>query len=531
MSFTINTPVDILINQINTKEISIEDIEKNLKFNHPVKTDLQAVKLDWVLENYDSFYADPYSLQRFLTPWEDKKRNSYLTTLLCGLHHKDSFQLAHIEPLVNDYKNKIKSGECTSKELKAFNYALKELESLLKKGKTYIILDGQHRLKEIYDYLKGNNSNFIVSSGFDHEATINYIDENNNPQSKVFQLGGKFTDLPPIAQVYILKKITIAVTIFSTGSLRILAYVFSASNNGLPLTWHEDRSVLHHNNYIHWLKNRILKSGFRDEFWNYVKLSAPLNQKGDTLFLSHITPWYLLQQEDNHGISTSYSFATNESDLLYADGFTMKEKYIENLDSIFTIIETMLLSYQPKKKIKYGEMFDLFYVVWKLSESKIAGQKYKISRTDEFFTWFKKSENDRIERDRYVVVNGVNVEARHSYKGKLSRMSKENFEYRIVEIEKDITRDLPTLIKEGIITAVGSRSSSLSLEDVALHNNMMTGIGEPITELDLYSKKGRQLEINEKKPVSQGGKRILENVDIQTPSHNKKIYNQVQKQK
>jgi hypothetical protein len=191
----------------------------------------------------------------------------------------------------------------------------------------------------------------------------------------------------------------------------------------------------------------------------------------------------------------------------------------------------MLLSYQPKKKIKYGEMFDLFYVVWKLSESKIAGQKYKISRTDEFFTWFKKSENDRIERDRYVVVNGVNVEARHSYKGKLSRMSKENFEYRIVEIEKDITRDLPTLIKEGIITAVGSRSSSLSLEDVALHNNMMTGIGEPITELDLYSKKGRQLEINEKKPVSQGGKRILENVDIQTPSHNKKIYNQVQKQK
>ena len=530
MSFTTNSTVEELINQIDTGEIQSSELLKNLEFNNPVTADIKIVPLKWILENYAKLYADPYSLQRFLTPWDDDKRNSYLSTLISGLNHKDSFQLAAIKPIIDDYKRKINSGECSKSEIEAFNYAITEFESLLDKGYEYLILDGQHRLKEIFDYLTGETTSFFVIDGFDHEATIKYIDDKGNPQFSVFQLGGKFTDLPPIAQAHFLYNITVPVTYFTTGSLKILAFIFYASNNGDPLTWHENRSVLHNNNYITWLKERILKSRLRYEFWNYVKLSSPLEKKGDTLFLSHITPWYLLQQDDNHGIPMHYNFGTGESNVLYDEGFIMKQQYIDNLNKIFTILESMIIKYQPKKKIKYGEMFDWFYAVWKFTENGLAGQRYKIKDTDAFYSWMRDTENGRIERDRYFTnVHGEQVEAKHSFRSKLSRMSKENFEYRIVEIEKDITRDLPKLIKGGTIMAVGSRSGGLTLDQVAKHNNMVTGAGKSISMLDLHSQRGEKLEINEIKPVFKGGKRVLENTNIETSADNKKLYHQVQK--
>ena len=108
-------------------------------------------------------------------------------------------------------------------------------------------------------------------------------------------------------------------------------------------------------------------------------------------------------------------------------------------------------------------------------------------------------------------------------------MSKENFEYRITEINKDISKDLPELITNGTIVAVGDRKSSLTIEDIAKSNEMVTGAGKPISKYDLYSKRGEDLEINEVVPVSQGGKRTLDNVTIETSKDNKTLYHQTQK--
>jgi len=530
MSFNINSPIEDFINQYATDPSVAKQISKSIEVPSPVRTRMELVPLQWIKQNYKKCFADPYSLQRFLTPWHSDRSNSYLTTLLCGLNYKDSFQLALIEPIVADFKRKIETGECSANEIKAYQYSVRELEKLLDQGYEYLILDGQHRLKEIYDYLNGTNKTFQVRYGFSPEGTVKWVDENGDAQIKTYPLGGSFNNLPSVVQANILLNTDVPINFIETGSLKVLSYIFYAINNGLPLTLHENRSVLGNNNYINWLKETILKDGLRYNFWNYVKLSMPLEQKGDTLFLSHFTPWFLLQQDDPLGVSTNYNFATSESNILFQDNFLMKEKYLKDIEKIFKKVQSMVVKFKPKKKIKYTELFDWFYIVFKFTQRGVGGQLYKIDDQDNFYIWMRETQDDRIERDRWVTDQyGKTVEAKHSFKSKLSRMSKENFDQRITEIDKDISRDISTLITNGTIVAVGDRKSSLTIEDIAKSNEMVTGAGKPISKYDLYSKRGEDLEINEILPVSKGGKRTLDNVTIETPKDNKTLYHQAQK--
>ena len=89
-----------------------------------------------------------------------------MSTLLCGLSYKDSFQLALIEPIVADFKRKIETGECSVNEIKAYEYSVRELEKLLDQGYKYLILDGQHRLKEIYDYFLEDAESDDISEAY-----------------------------------------------------------------------------------------------------------------------------------------------------------------------------------------------------------------------------------------------------------------------------------------------------------------------------------------------------------------------------
>jgi len=530
MSFNTKSPVEDYINQYAQDKTVAEQIFNCIGNNNPVQTQMKLIPVKWILENYDKCYADQYSLQRFLKKWESDRSNSYLTTMICGLNYKDTFQLAEISPVINDLKRKIDSGECSVAEITAYKYAIEYFQDLLDKGHLYLILDGQHRLKEIYDYLTGNNDYFQTITGFPSEGFIKYIDDNGNPQMKPYPLSGNFKKLPGIVQANILLNVDVPINFITTGSLKVLGYVFYAINNGLPLSHHENRTVLSNNNLNHWLIENILKDRLREDFWNYIKLGVSLEQKGDTLFFAHFIPWFLLQQDDPQGSISTYTFSTVESDFLFKDNFMIKEKYLSDIKSLWKIAQSMIIKYKPKPKLKYSELFDLFYVLFKFNQQGIADQKYKIEHTDDLFAWFKKTQKDRIERDRWVTTpSGEKIEAKHSYKSKLSRMSKENFEYRINEINKDISRDLPELITSGIIVAIGSRKSSLTIEDVAYSNNMLTGAGKPISKYDLYSERGENLEINEVLPVSKGGKRTLDNVTIETPRDNKILYNQVQK--
>ena len=76
-------------------------------------------------------------------------------------------------------------------------------------------------------------------------------------------------------------------------------------------------------------------------------------------------------------------------------------------------------------------------------------------------------------------------------------------------MKEDIHNDYQTLLNEGTIKEKGSRKSNLTTYDVAAANDFKDGRGRSITAEDIYSKKGKNFQIDEDKPVSQGGKREL----------------------
>ena len=246
----INTPIEELINQNAMDPTIAEKIKQSIDVPTSVETNMELIPLQWILHNYKKCYADPYSLQRFLRKWTQSRSDSYLSTLLCGLSHKDSFQLALIQPIIDDFKRKIKTGECDKNEIKAYEYSIKELENLIDQDYEFLILDGQHRLKEIYDYLTGENNHFTIQMGFSPDGNIKWVDENGVAQIKTYHLGGAFKDLPSVVQANILLNIDVPINFIKTGSLKILSYIFYAINNGEPVTPHENRSVLGSNNYI-----------------------------------------------------------------------------------------------------------------------------------------------------------------------------------------------------------------------------------------------------------------------------------------
>ena len=57
---------------------------------------------------------------------------------------------------------------------------------------------------------------------------------------------------------------------------------------------------------------------------------------------------------------------------------------------------------KPKKKIKYNELFDLFYIMHTLIEMGFSHYTYKINDYVKFLTWFIKGQQNRKERDRFV---------------------------------------------------------------------------------------------------------------------------------
>jgi len=185
-----------------------------------------------------------------------------------------------------------------------------------------------------------------------------------------------------------------------------------------------------------------------------------------------------------------------------------------------------------------ASLTNFFYYVHKFTDGGIAGQKFSIELPDEFLEHFLLKEEMRKSRTEFYTNSdgsiikddtGNPLENPNSYIKKCKATTFQNFKLRIKEMDKDIFDDFQELHNTGIIKPKGSRVSSLSTFDVAEANDFKDGQGNDITAKDLFSTTGNPLEFNEINPVSAGGERTLDNVNLLSPKANKGEYNKIQK--
>ena len=119
-----------------------------MKYINQSGTDLTLepaiLDLKWVIQNINQLrFEFPLAYQRYYSPWNIKKKNSYIRGLWNNVSTKDLFIIVDIQSVLDniDEDNKI---------AKSFK---KELKSYLKKGIKWLVVDGQHRIKLIGEYI------------------------------------------------------------------------------------------------------------------------------------------------------------------------------------------------------------------------------------------------------------------------------------------------------------------------------------------------------------------------------------------
>ena len=135
----------IEVNTSVVKDSTIKNISKK------VNSEVTIQSPSWLYQLYKNgkLHFDRERLQRLLLSWKSYKVNSYLTTLFNGASHKDTIQLAKIDTIVSKLKEDL-ALETDAFEKDFIEENLTYFESL--KGKTYLVLDGQHRIDVIVKY-------------------------------------------------------------------------------------------------------------------------------------------------------------------------------------------------------------------------------------------------------------------------------------------------------------------------------------------------------------------------------------------
>ena len=490
------------------------------------------VNLQWVLDYKELIGVDAKELQRYLQEWTLDEQQEFITNILYGYELKDTFQLIvldeqilwlekQINSVVSDKKKKQ-----YKKELKYFKYWKYE------KKKTFLCIDGQHRLYYLYLLLTGE---LLINIKEPEKGEWSYNNESIELNDTLFTKHSE-----EIQKV--IKSIEIACIFWSNAPLSKFKFIFTSCNKGKSPHHHELRSVFNKGDWGIFCSETLLDCPDRDQIWDDImKLSAKITfaQKADTYYLSSLFPfWYKELGHKTLPLVDKYDFI--KTDFLYATDYNIPnnilKEYYKDIQFVYTIIKSL-----NPKTFTVCQFTNLLYYYIKFTKSGIGpdSQTYNIRKPLEFINQFLTDETDRYERDKYVLDadnkvvidgNGDEVEKEHRYESKNSTNTYKNVVYRKKMMNEDIHKNVNHFAKNGIIQKQGNRSTGLTAEKVAYNNDYKDRSGKPLDMLDLRSKDSSDsYVVNEENPTSQGGDRTLDNANLMKQKPNLRLYNSEQK--
>lgn len=455
-------------------------------------------------------HYDRERLQRLLIEWHDEKKNSYITFLLIGGNFKDLFQLAAIEPIVEQLKVSLNPSELN------YGFIRENLDyftKLLEAGKEYIVLDGQHRIDTIARYLE-NRLDLKPTKVIELPGNV-YI-------------RGKFNKLTEEVQDKI-RNIPIGVTVYSTGDLRELAQIFITSNAMLPMSHHE-RRILNYNPINRWLTDFCLHDqNVKDMFANMQGMSGEylLDAKGDTLVVAEMLMY--LKNNFYEGYDPK---ALDDLLSSYPSGkYNVSDADLDLLKKIFRVMSDGCVGIDKKylKKFTKSSYYNMFYTLsFLLQKNNHWGKKmgldsqYDVVDKKEFVKYFLNAEFERMNAPGTFIkftskqskkakkqvhewsFRKHNADQKHSKKESFANEggSKYSFEdwARVRYLMEDLKSDLTDLLNRNIIKKVGNRTE-VSRDEVLVAN------GIKLFDSDKY-------HVDEIVPVSKGGKRTIKNTQV-----------------
>lgn len=508
------------MNKVIKSNVIINDNILNLSQKVDSEVQIQTPRWIYQLHKSGKLHYDRERLQRLLNHWPELKANSYLTTLFNGLSQKDTIQLARIDTIVEKLKQDL-SVETDSFEIEFLEENLQYFQNLLDEGKSFLVLDGQHRIDEIVKFFDDQRV---------FKPTTPVVYQFKDKPGRIY-VKGLFSKLDESIQDYLFDSIPLITVIYNTGDLQELARIFITSNSMVAMSNHEKR-ILNYNPINRWLVSLCnydtnIRSMFLSIGSGMTGDYDVLKKKGDTLFTAEMLLWINNNNYEHQEFALDEVLGPRQRDVKNPLKISISNTDKDITKKIMKIMADGCALYEIKKLKKFGKssLYNFFYTLaYLIQKGNIWGSqkgidgKYEVNDLKEFTRWFFDKEFERINAKGtyyYYKILGKNKKQMHDYSfakhnadqkhsGKKSMKGQGGSKYsfpdyaRLRYLLEDLNESINDLVKIGALKKVGSRKSNMSRDEFLVAHNVK------LSESD-------NLHLDELDPVSKGGDRTLEN--------------------
>jgi len=437
---------------------------------------LQKITVRQLMKWAPFIHVDPKLMQRLFLEWEDKRVDSFLTSLYDGTGRCTSLVMAKVEAVLESLKS-IKDNNGTTENL---DRSIEVFQKISDKNQLYVLLDGQHRFNHLVRWIQPKNpaDRYYPSSERLDELFANHYNDKGELMKKpdYCKITDKaFTDLPTEVQDYFLDAV-IPIIMFVEGDLKIIQKAFkvvNASTMPKPMTIRMI-SMSPVVDFLRDMVNPTSKVGdisirrFLDCALSGESGDKRAEHNGHEKMIATLLGWVSRDKHPNwnteDGLDSVCDYASKVTkssmndvrDAFYELGSAFVETY--GLEK-----KTKPIKILPKKKVNWSNIMNLLLFTYSLQKGNFGYLKNfqddkgfvkpkvaKVENTKEFVEFVTKMIQDITSATDWIYIdkNGETTT---------------DIEEAVMEYDKDLKKDVPTIAT--ITKTVGKKSTTENLKN------------------------------------------------------------------
>jgi len=499
-----------------------------MAFKKSIDASVGEMKLDELRKLFPCIHVDTNTLQRLLDEWPDKVKAEHMRAIFEGHSNIYTIVLISINGCLNYCNSIINEYDKVDTEYTAVQETIDYLSNLKSKGKLYLNIDGQHRVKTYEDFL---NDKFTLDA-----SIFDYV-ENDDDTPIAFQLKGvKFTDMPEKTKQTILDT-PLTLVMVNKATLQDMVDITIYTNIGAPWGNHERRVIIP-SKFNRFLMSYMNDNPLIEAMFNSTKNLASkysIVKKGDSLMVAE---WVGYHYNSLRG--EIYNWPDEAQLDKQSSVIGLESHSTSKLKKSTSIISKLVEIVNTTNSVKFERtLLDNLFILLTILDSSSHPlnsfqKKVKINSPSKFIDWFLIMESTLRERDFYMFDKDGNVYVdafghkktdSESFKRKCGAKAESDIAKRSTLMIQEFNNDYNTLFASGVASLIDTTTYTKKDKlEAAIQSNFKDASGNKFTFEELMGSDSI-IEGDHQEAVSKGNDTSKENLTLRTKKANIKKSN------
>lgn len=442
--------------------------------------------LNKLRELFPYIHVDKHQLQRLLSEWDDQTKAEHMRACFEGHSNIYTIVLISIEGCLTYCNEIISDYDEDDSQYSAVKETIDYLSDLKAKGKKYLNIDGQHRVKTYEDFLK---SKFTLDKN-----VIDYIDREGKTPIAYDMKGIKFKDMPEETQNSVLET-PLTLVMINKATLQDMVDVTIYTNIGEPWNNHERRIIVP-SKFNRFLMSYMNDNPLLEAMFNNTKNLAnaySLLKKGDSLIVAEWIAYYYNVLKNDIYKWPKESQLDLQSSVVGLDGQSTS-KLKKSTKVVSKVVDmTNTVSSVKFERTLLDNLFILLTILETSSHPLNSFQKkVKIGNLNKFMDWFMKTESKLREADYYIKdadgnivvepITGKKMTNSESFKRKCGAKKSDDIQLRSNLMIEEFNNDYDNLFASGVVSLVDTKNYTKKDKlEAAIESDWMDASGNEFT--------------------------------------------------